>query len=70
MARKITAAQTRDELRATLRAMDRILLAGYYIVPLFYRGTDLFAIWQNVVTPQSTPIYGPVIESWWAKDSP
>lgn len=66
MTRKITAAQTRDELRAALRALDRILLSGYYIVPLFYRGTDLFAIWPNVMTPQQTPLYGPVVESWWA----
>ncbi len=66
MTHKITAAQTRDELRAALRALDRILLSGYYLVPLFYRGTDLFAIWQNVMTPQQTPLYGPVVESWWA----
>lgn len=66
MASKITAAQTRDELRAALRALDRILLSGYYVVPLFYRGTDWFAIWSNVMTPQQTPLYGPVVESWWA----
>lgn len=66
MTRKITTARTRDELRAALHALDRVLLSGYYIVPLFYRGTDLFAIWQNVMTPQQTPLYGPVVESWWA----
>ncbi|MDX1923253.1 MAG: extracellular solute-binding protein [Alphaproteobacteria bacterium] len=66
MTRKITAAHTRDELRAALHALDRVLLSGYYVVPLFYRGTDLFAIWQNVMTPQQTPLYGPVVESWWA----
>lgn len=63
---KITGAQTRDDLRAALRALDRVLLSGYYVVPLFYRGTDWFAIWPNVMTPQQTPLYGPVIESWWA----
>ena len=67
MTGKITAAQTRDELRAALRALDRILLSGYYVVPLFYRGTDWFAIWPNVMTPQQTPLYGPVVESWWGK---
>lgn len=64
---KITAAKTRDELRTAIHALDRVLLWGYYVVPLFYRGTDLFAIWPNVMTPQPTPLYGPVVESWWAK---
>ncbi|NDE90474.1 MAG: ABC transporter substrate-binding protein [Alphaproteobacteria bacterium] len=64
---KITSAQTREELRTAVHALDRVLLSGYYMVPLFYRGTDLFAIWPNVMIPQSTPLYGPVVESWWAK---
>lgn len=67
---KITGAATREELVTAAHALDRVLLWGSYMVPLFYRGTDLFAIWPNVLMPEKTPLYGVVVESWWAKDMP
>ncbi len=64
---KLTAAETREDLLAAIHAIDRVLLWGYYTVPLYYRGTDLFAIWPNIAVPETVPLYGPVVESWWAK---
>lgn len=66
MITKITGAHTREELRTATRALDRLIMHGHYTVPLFYRGADLFAIWPNIATPQTVPLYGPVVESWWA----
>lgn len=65
----VTAAHTRDELVTAIHALDRVLLWNYYIIPLYHRGTDLFAIWQNIATPETVPLYGTVVESWWSKDA-
>ncbi len=58
---------TREELVTAVHAMDRVLLWGYYIIPLYHRGTDLFAIWKNIAVPETVPLYGPVVETWWEK---
>jgi microcin C transport system substrate-binding protein len=69
LVQKITSAKTRAELVTATRALDRVLLASTYMIPLFYRGADLFAIWPNVMTPEKTPLYGPVVESWWSNEA-
>lgn len=66
---KITGAETREELILATHALDRTLLWGAYMIPLFYRGADWFAVWPNVLMPEKTPLYGVVVESWWSKDA-
>ncbi len=66
LVRKITGAHTREELVSAAHALDRVLMDGHYMVPLFYRGTDWFAVWSNIAMPEKTPLYGVVIENWWA----
>ncbi|MDD3182072.1 MAG: extracellular solute-binding protein [Alphaproteobacteria bacterium] len=68
LAAAIPAAQTRDELVATTRALDRVLMAGHYVVPLYHLGVDLVAYQANKLAhPVTIPTYGPILESWWAK---
>lgn len=68
LAQAIPAARTREGLVATARALDRVLLAGNYVVPLYHLGVDLVAYWTGRVDmPVSAPTYGPILESWWAK---
>lgn len=63
----------RSEDRATLiarcRALDRALMQGYYMIPLFYLGRDLVAHTVDIHRPKVTPIYGMVLESWWRQDA-
>lgn len=66
LVRKITSAATREELVTAAHALDRVLMSGHYFVPLFYRGTDWFAVWKNIAVPEQTPLYGVVVESWYA----
>jgi microcin C transport system substrate-binding protein len=64
----ITEAKTREELVATARALDRVLLSGHYVVPLYHLGADLVAYWPTrLAHPNATPLYGPILETWWAK---
>ncbi len=69
LASAIPLATTREGLVATTRALDRVLLAGHYIVPLYHLGADLVAYWtERVSPPATTPLYGAILETWWAKN--
>ena len=68
LASAIPNAATREELVATTRALDRVLLAGNYVIPFYYLGADQIAFWQNrIAHPSSVSLYGPILESWWTK---
>lgn len=65
LSRRIADAKDRETLVAAVHALDRILMAGTYMIPLFYTGEDYVAYWQPVKRPQTTPLYGIVLETWW-----
>lgn len=69
LAQGIANAQTYDELTAHAHALDRILTWNYYVIPLYYAGQDYVAYRDFVHHPQKTPLYGMVIETWWAETS-
>ena len=58
---------TREELVATARALDRVLMEGDYFIPLYYLGADDIASWTRVNHPDKMSLYGNVMESWWAE---
>lgn len=61
----IAATKTRADLITHMRALDRVLLSGHYMIPLYYGSVDHVAYWQNVARPRATPLYGMVLETWW-----
>ncbi len=63
---KLIGAKTRDELTTTIHALDRVLLWGHYVIPLYHSGIDRIAYWDFLEYPENIPLYGIVIESWWA----
>jgi peptide/nickel transport system substrate-binding protein len=60
------AAATRDDFVAAVRALDRVLLSGDYVVPLFHMPHQWVAHWRSVEAPAVTPVAGYNLESWWA----
>lgn len=56
---------SRDDLVAGMRALDRVLRAGHYMIPLYYPGVDFVARRATLARPEATPLYGMVLESWW-----
>jgi len=66
---EVTGSRDRAELVTAMRALDRVLLAGHYVVPLYHAGVDRVAYWDKFVRPEAIPTYGFVLESWWAKDA-
>ena len=63
---KLIGAKTREELTTTIHALDRVLLWGHYVIPLYHNNTDRIAYWNFLEYPDIIPMYGIVIESWWA----
>jgi peptide/nickel transport system substrate-binding protein len=58
-------AQTRQEVVAATRALDRVLMSGFYVVPLFYVPDQWVARWTYIEHPPAVSLYGSVPETWW-----
>ena len=67
--KRMADASNRHQLVTAVRAMDRILQWGHYVVPLFHQRSDRLAIWNRFDRPQKTPLYGYRIETWWANEA-
>ena len=61
---KLIGAKTREELTTAIHALDRVLLWGHYVIPLYHSNTDRIAYWNFLEFPDEIPLYGIVIESW------
>jgi len=55
MIQKLLEARTREELVTAARALDRVLLSGYYIVPWYHSPVDRIAYWAEYQHPKRVP---------------
>lgn len=63
---KVIFAKDREELVAATRALDRVLLWNFYVVPQYHRPVVWLAYWNKFGIPEKQPDYvGPDTESWW-----
>jgi len=63
---KMVEAQSRAELVTAARALDRVLRAGHYWVPQWYKAEHNVAFWNEFSRPAVKPKYDEgVIETWW-----
>lgn len=66
----ITSAKDRDDQVAAIHAMDRVLLANHYVVPLFYSGEEKFAYWKKLTHAKDLPTYSSGFPSiWWSTEA-
>ena len=63
----MVAAKTHEEFDDAVRAYDRLLLSGFYIVPLFYAREQWIAYSNKLAHPKYIPLFGVTIDSWWQK---
>lgn len=63
---KIIQAKDYQELLVSTRALDRVLLWGYYVIPHFHTKVFRVAFWNFLEHPSITPIYNIGFETWWA----
>ncbi len=69
----LLAAKSDEDFVTAVRAYDRVLLSGFYVVPLFHASEQWIAHSADLVRPERTPrygspIFGPTLESWWKKN--
>jgi peptide/nickel transport system substrate-binding protein len=58
-------ARERADFVAAVRALDRILISGSYVVPLFYLPDQWVARWDYIAHPAHTSLSGYLPETWW-----
>ena len=68
----IVSSKDHEDFIASVRALDRILMAGRYVIPIWYNPMSRLAHDANITFPDKIPIYGDWIgflpDVWWAKN--
>ena len=57
--------RTRSDLVAAARVLDRLLISGFYSVPLFHVPDEWVAHWTRIRHPAATSLSGFLLETWW-----
>ncbi|WP_028632258.1 extracellular solute-binding protein [Pseudomonas parafulva] len=60
-------ADSRQSLIDHCRALDRVLLWGYYVIPNWHIKTWRVAYWNHIGHPKVSPKYDIGIDTWWIK---
>lgn len=65
---KIIRAKSREDLVALSHALDRVLLAGYYVIPQWHTDHFNIAYWKKLERPKTlSPLTPGVSDTWWAR---
>ncbi len=65
----LQSAYTNEELVTAARALDRVLMWNYYLLPLYHDSYQRFAYWQKLSRPKIVPIYGIRLQTFWNTNS-
>lgn len=66
---KIIYAEDREELVVATKALDRVLLWNYYMIPQYYQPTLRYAYWNKFGIPEKQPEYAGIdVQSWWVDE--
>jgi peptide/nickel transport system substrate-binding protein len=68
----LQSARSDEDFVAAARALDRVLLSGFYVVPLYHNRDQWVAHWRRIAHPDALPryaqpLFGDVLETWWRK---
>jgi microcin C transport system substrate-binding protein len=62
----VISAKSREELNVAARALDRVLRAGHYWVPHWYKASNNIAYWDKFSRPETKPRFDRgVLDTWW-----
>jgi microcin C transport system substrate-binding protein len=67
---RIAEAKTRADLEVAARALDRVLRAGHYWVPHWFKASHNIAAWDKFGRPAVKPAYDRgIVDTWWHDDA-
>jgi len=61
----LLAATSREDFVAAARALDRVLISGHYVIPLFNAPNDWLARWKGIERPARAALTGAPLETFW-----
>jgi peptide/nickel transport system substrate-binding protein len=64
----LLAAEGREDFVTAVRALDRVLISGFYLIPLFHAPQDWWALWSRVKHPETLSLYGAEPTTWWIEE--
>lgn len=67
MIEALLAAHERPAFVSAVRALDRVLISGFYAIPLYNVREQWIARWNRIERPAATALTGYLPETWWHK---
>ena len=64
----LLAARSKEDFIAAVRALDRLLISGFYIAPLYYAPDQWIAYSAKLGRPETTPLFGVDLAAWWRRE--
>jgi peptide/nickel transport system substrate-binding protein len=67
MIEALLAARQRTNFVSAVRALDRALISGFYVIPVFNVREQWIARWNRIERPATTALTGYLPETWWQR---
>nr|WP_026317178.1 extracellular solute-binding protein [Ahrensia kielensis] len=61
-------AREREDFAAAVRAYDRLLISGHYVIPLYHLSEKRVAHRSRIKQPDYSPLYGYQLPTWWIEE--
>ena len=63
----MNASRSREDFVSAVRALDRVLISGHYVLPLYASPTDWLARWHDIDRPDKPALIGAPVETFWSR---
>jgi peptide/nickel transport system substrate-binding protein len=66
MIESLLKAEGREDFEASVRALDRALVSGDYVIPLFHLRKQWVGYWGTIQPAPRPTLYGFSVDTWWS----
>tara|TARA_R110001583_G_scaffold25250_4_gene91568 strand:- start:33347 stop:35260 length:1914 start_codon:yes stop_codon:yes gene_type:complete len=69
LVQQLITSESREKLVNTTKALDRVLLNEFMVIPQWYLPAYRIAYWNKFSHPMTSPIYELGLSTWWSNDA-